>query len=154
MWDIEIQDLKNQAFNQLSYAEWRSFFKENLIEEQQSKEPGDDNVFVFDSITLNKSALDNSYDLTVKSFLQEQNREANEHLAGMVRKSTLNADLNDPFSDKKGAGRYQSLLPLLQWEREDKQQFTDLFNLVKNGIPSNLRAFVWGELLQVRQYEK
>lgn len=34
MWDIEIQDLKNQAFNQLSYAEWRSFFQENIIEEQ------------------------------------------------------------------------------------------------------------------------
>lgn len=94
MWDIHIQDLKNQAFNQLTYNEWRSFLDQNEIEEKVAKEPGEDRVFDFESI-LAKSAMDLSDDLTQKSFVQEQKREASQNVQYLNRKSTLHAEMMD-----------------------------------------------------------
>lgn len=68
----------------------------------------------------------------------------------------MHAEMQDKIEDGQArrSKREHSLIPTLLWEKEEKQQFTDLFNLIKGGIPSILRPFVWSELLSAKIYEK
>jgi len=88
--------------------------------------------------------------------LDEQRREASQNAADLQRKSQIRAEEYDSNlnSNKKTTQKASSLIPCLLWEHEGKQAFTDLFNLMKSGVPSVLRPFVWGELLGTKIFEK
>ena len=69
--------------------------------------------------------MDISDDLTQKSFIQEQHREATQNVQALMRKSTLHAerlDENQILSDfsKDPKKKKRSLIPTLLWESEDK----------------------------------
>ena len=47
----------------------------------------------------NRSAMDQSDDLTQKSFMQEQRREATQNVNYLMRKSTLHAEMQDKIEE-------------------------------------------------------